>query len=98
MSQDVLGYSSHDWRKNTDDAVVIEDYNVVARVNKSKVRFTNPKTLKTEEVDLSRLIRVFVNNFESHKRSVKYWRCCFYLCLLYWQVWLLLMLVKYIFT
>jgi hypothetical protein len=71
MSQDVLGYSSHDWRKNTDDAVVIEDYNVVARVNKSKVRFTNPKTLKTEEVDLSRLIRVFVNNFESHKRSVK---------------------------
>jgi len=71
MSQDVLGYSSHDWRKNTDDAVVLEDYNVVARVNKSKVRFTNPKTLKTEEVDLSRLIRVFVNNFESHKRSVK---------------------------
>ena len=64
-------YSSHDWRKNTDDAVVIEDYNVVAKVNKAKVRFTNPKTLRTEEVDLSRLVRVFVNNFESHKRSVK---------------------------
>ena len=29
----MTGYSSHDWRKNTDDAVVIEDYNVVARVN-----------------------------------------------------------------
>ena len=32
--------------------------------------FTNPKTLK-ETVDVSRLIRVFVNNYESHKRSVK---------------------------
>ena len=64
-------YSSHDWRKNTDDAVVIEDYNVVAKVNKAKVRFTNPKTLKTEEVDLSRLIRVFVNNINDLKRSVK---------------------------
>ena len=64
-------YSSHDWRKNTDDAVVIEDHNVVAKVNKSTVRFTNPKTLKTEEVDLSRLVRVFVNNMESNKRSVK---------------------------
>ena len=38
---------------------------------KSKVIFKHPKTLKTEEVDVSRLIRVFVNNFESHKRSVK---------------------------
>ena len=25
MSIDVLGYSSHDWRKNTDDAVVVDD-------------------------------------------------------------------------
>ena len=25
MSEDVLGYSSHDWRKNTDDAVVVDD-------------------------------------------------------------------------
>ena len=58
--EDILGYSSHDWRKNTDDAVVIEDYNVVAKVNSSKVRFTNPKTLKTEEVDLSRFASVFV--------------------------------------
>jgi hypothetical protein len=40
-------------------------------VNDTKVRFTNPKTLKTEEVDTSRLIRVFVNNRESQKRSVK---------------------------
>ena len=31
----------------------------------------HPKTLKEETVDVSRLIRVFVNNFESHKRSVK---------------------------
>ena len=70
MSDDVLGYSSHDWRKNTDDAVVVDDKNRL-KVNNSKVIFTNPKTLKEETVDVSRLIRVFVNNYESHKRSVK---------------------------
>ena len=72
MSIDVLGYSSHDWRKNTDDAVVMDSWGgAMLRVNDTKVRFTNPKTLKTEEVDTSRLIRVFVNNRESQKRSVK---------------------------
>tara|TARA_R100001460_G_scaffold104131_2_gene149656 strand:- start:86 stop:298 length:213 start_codon:yes stop_codon:yes gene_type:complete len=70
MSDDVLGYSSHDWRKNTDDAVVVDDKNRM-KVNDSKVIFTNPKTLREETVDVSRLIRVFVNNFESQKRSVK---------------------------
>ena len=70
MSNDVLGYSSHDWRKNTDDAVVVDDKNKL-KVNESRVIFTNPKTLREETVDVSRLIRVFVNNFESHKRSVK---------------------------
>ena len=70
MSDDVLGYSSHDWRKNTDDAVVVDDKNRM-RVNDSRVIFTNPKTLREETVDVSRLIRVFVNNFESQKRSVK---------------------------
>jgi|TARA_B100000073_G_C23581609_1_gene512468 hypothetical protein len=65
-------YSSHDWRKNTDDAVVVDDRGEnVLKVNSSRVIFTNPKTLKEESVDVSRLIRVFVNNFESHKRSVK---------------------------
>ena len=34
-----------------------------------KVYFKNPRTLQDEE-EVSRLIRVFVNNFESHK-SVK---------------------------
>ena len=29
MSDDVLGYSSHDWRKNTDDAVVVDDKNKI---------------------------------------------------------------------
>ena len=68
----MVEYSSHDWRKNTDDAIVVaSDIGIQLEVNKSKVIFTNPKTLKTEEVDLSRLVRVFVNNFESHKRSVK---------------------------
>jgi len=70
MVDDVLGYSSHDWRKNTDDAVVVDDKNKL-KVNESRVIFTNPKTLKEETVDVSRLIRVFVNNYESHKRSVK---------------------------
>ena len=72
MSDDILGYSSHDWRKNTHDAVVVDDKgDNVLKVNSSRVIFTNPKTLKEETVDVSRLIRVFVNNFESHKRSVK---------------------------
>ena len=70
MRDDVLGYSSHDWRKNTDDAVVVDDKNKL-KVNESRVIFTNPKTLREETVDVSRLIRVFVNNYESHKRSVK---------------------------
>ena len=63
-------YSSHDWRKNTDDAVVVDDKSKM-KVNESRVIFTNPKTLKEETVDVSRLIRVFVNNYETHKRSVK---------------------------
>ena len=70
MSEDILGYSSHDWRKNTDDAVVVDDKSKM-KVNESRVIFTNPKTLREETVDVSRLIRVFVNNFESQKRSVK---------------------------
>ena len=72
MSEDVLGYSSHDWRKHTDDAVVVDDKGEkILKVNSSRVIFTNPKTLREETVDVSRLVRVFVNNFESHKRSVK---------------------------
>ena len=73
MSIDVLGYSSHDWRKYTDDAVVVDDTvdEHILKVNESRVLFRNPKTLKEQEVDVSRLIRVFVNNQESHKRSVK---------------------------
>jgi len=72
MSEDILGYSSHDWRKNTDDAIVLDEVNKsYAKVNDCKVSFTNPKSRKREDVDLSRLVRVFVNNFESHKRSVK---------------------------
>jgi len=68
----MINYSSHDWRKHTDDAVVVDDKgDNVLKVNSSRVIFTNPKTLKEETVDVSRLVRVFVNNFESHKRSVK---------------------------
>ena len=63
-------YSSHDWRKHTDDAV-IEDGEHILKVNDSRVLFKNPVTLKEESVDVSRLIRVFVNNLESNKRSVK---------------------------
>jgi hypothetical protein len=65
-------YSSHDWRKNTDDAVVVDEHDTVIRpVNDLKVRFKHPKSLKFEEVDVSRLIRVFCNNQDSHRRSVK---------------------------
>ena len=73
MSIDVLGYSSHDWRKHTDSAVVVDDKveHKSLKVNDSIVIFVHPKTLKEETVDVSRLIRVFVNNIESHKRSVK---------------------------
>ena len=68
----MINYSSHDWRKHTDDAVVVDDKgDNVLKVNSSRVIFTNPKTLKEETVDVSRLVRVFVNNFETHKRSVK---------------------------
>ena len=46
-------YSSHDWRKNTDDAVVVDEHDTVIRpVNDLKVRFKHPKSLKFEEVIL----------------------------------------------
>ena len=65
-------YSSHDWRKNTDDAVVVDDKgDNVLKVNSSRVIFTNPKTLREETVDVSRLVRVIVNNRDDLKRSVK---------------------------
>ena len=68
----MVDYSSHDWRKNTDDAVVVDDKgDKVLKVNSSRVIFTNPKTLKEETVDVSRLVRVFVNNRDDLKRSVK---------------------------
>jgi hypothetical protein len=68
----MIEYSSHDWRKNTDDAVVVDDRgDNVLKANSSRVIFTNPKTLKEETVDVSRLVRVFVNNRDDLKRSVK---------------------------
>jgi len=68
----MVEYSSHDWRKHTDDAVVVDDRgDNVLQVNLSRVIFTNPKTLKEETVDVSRLVRVFVNNRDDLKRSVK---------------------------
>ena len=68
----MVEYSSHDWRKNTDDAVVMDEHGTIIRpVNELKVKFTDPKSLRVQEVDVSRLIRVFCNNRESHRRSVK---------------------------
>jgi hypothetical protein len=66
----MVEYSSHDWRKYTDDAIV-KDEKSVMKVNESVVIFTDPKERKTYEVDVSRLIRVFVNNRDDNKRSVK---------------------------
>jgi len=63
-------YSSHDWRKHTDDAVIVDGEHIL-KVNDSKVLFKNPKTLKEQEVDVSRLIRVFVNNVVGHRKSIK---------------------------
>ena len=67
-----MEYSSHDWRKNTDGAVVM-DANTLNKmpVNDSLVRFKNPKTLKVEEVEVSRLVRVFVNNQTHNRKSIK---------------------------
>ena len=66
-------YSSHDWRKYTDDAVVVDDTveHKALKVNDSRVIFTNPKTLKEESVEVSRLIRVFVNNVVGNRKSIK---------------------------
>jgi len=67
-----MEYSSHDWRKNTDDAVVVDDQgDKVLKVNSSRVIFSNPKTLKEETVDVSRLVRVFVNNQTAMRKSIK---------------------------
>ena len=65
-------YSSHDWRKYTDDAIIVDDMEYEQlKVNNSRVIFTNPKTLKKESVDVSRLIRVFVNNIVGQRKSIK---------------------------
>ena len=37
----------------------------------SRVIFTNPRSLKEETVDVSRLIRVFVNNQTDQRKSIK---------------------------
>ena len=65
-------YSSHDWTEFTDDAVIVaSNIGIQLEVNKSKVIFTNPKTLQKQEVDVSRLVRVFVNNVVGHRKSIK---------------------------
>jgi hypothetical protein len=68
----MVEYSSHDWRKNTDDAVVMDEHGTIIRpVNDLKVKFTDPKSLKVQEVDVSRLIRVFCNNQTLMRKSIK---------------------------
>ncbi len=68
----MVEYSSHDWRKNTDDAVVVDEHGTIIRpVNELKVQFRDPKDLKRYEVDVSRLIRVFVNNQSLMRKSIK---------------------------
>jgi len=68
----MVEYSSHDWRKNTDDAVVMDEHGTIVRsVNDLKVKFTDPNSLKVQEVDVSRLIRVFCNNQTLMRKSIK---------------------------
>jgi len=50
---------------------ISDEIGVQLKVNESKVIFTNPKTLKKESVDVSRLIRVFVNNIVGQRKSIK---------------------------
>ena len=68
----ISDYSSHDWRKHTDEAIVMDKGTNILKVNDCKVMFTDPKDNKPYEVELSRLIRVFVNNISDHRRSVKW--------------------------
>ncbi len=73
MKMAMSDYSSHDWRKHTDSAVVVDD-NVehkALKVNDSRVIFINPNTLKEETIDVSRLIRVFLNNIVGQRKSIK---------------------------
>ena len=68
----MVEYSSHDWRKHTDDAVVMDEHGTIIRpVNELKVKFTDPKSLKVQEVDVSRMIRVFCNNQTLMRKSIK---------------------------
>ena len=68
----MVEYSSHDWRKHTDDAVVMDEHGTIIRpVNELKVKFTDPKSLKVQEVDVSRLVRVFCNNQTLMRKSIK---------------------------
>ena len=68
----ISDYSSHDWRKYTYDAIIVDDKEYEQlKVNNSRVIFTNPKTLKEESIEVSRLIRVFVNNVVGHRKSIK---------------------------
>jgi len=47
MSEDVLGYSNHDWRKHTDDAVIVSDKEFEQlKVNNSRVIFYQSKNIK----------------------------------------------------
>ena len=47
---------------------LVVDDKTKMKVNESRVIFTNFKNFKEETIDVSRLIRVFVNNIESHKK------------------------------
>ena len=63
-------YSSHDWRKNTDDAVVFDSNSATLKVNDCKVKFTN-KLGRKYNIELTRLIQVFNNNVWENSKSVK---------------------------
>ena len=48
MSEDVLGYSSHDWRKHTDDAVVVDD-----RVEHKALKVNNSRFIKFKKLNVN---------------------------------------------
>jgi len=61
-------YSSHDFRKNTDDAVVGTGSNLFP-VNDCKVWFKDNMVRGEQKVEVSRLIQVFLNNIWENKKK-----------------------------
>ena len=52
------------------NAYIVDKKNAMLKANDCKIYFTNPKTLQDEEVDVSKMIKVYVNNSKNNKGNV----------------------------